>query len=76
MPRRRRSPQWVRNYNDRALHGLALRLMKMGTTQDLSASQEWLWDACVSELEWRRAHHPRPQWACACMLCIPPFPDG
>jgi hypothetical protein len=75
QPLRRRSPQWVRNYPDRGLHALAFRLMNLRTGEDLSDAQEWLWDAVISELEYRRRNHPRPQWACACQLCIPPFPD-
>lgn len=74
-PTRRRSPGWIRAYNDKALHGLAFKLMNLRPTQDLSPRQEWLWDAVVSELEYRRRHHPNPAWACACMLCVPPFPD-
>lgn len=74
-PLRRRSPGWVRAYNSQALHGLALRLMKDSHHHDLSDGQEWLWRAVVSELEYRRRTHPRPAWACACQLCVPPFPD-
>jgi hypothetical protein len=72
---RRRSPGWVRAYNSKALHGLAFKLMNLRTSEDLSDAQEWLWDAVISELEYRRRTHPRPAWACACMLCIPPFED-
>jgi hypothetical protein len=44
-------------------------------TQDLTAAQEWLWDAGISELEYRR-RTTRPIWqSCACRLCVPPFLD-
>lgn len=70
---RRRSPGWVRAYSSPALHGLALRLMKMGQAKDLSDGQEWLWGAVVSELEYRRRRDLGTVRACSCMLCIPPF---
>lgn len=75
MDVRRRSPGWVRAYHDRALHGLAFRLIREQRTRDLSAHQEWLLDAIISELEYRRRHSPRPAWACSCSLCVPPFPE-
>jgi len=71
---RRRSPGWIRAYSSPALHGLALRLMKMGTTTDLSESQEWLWRAVISELEYRWRTTSGLQ-RCSCMLCVPPFPE-
>ncbi len=74
-PTRRRSPQWIREQHDRALHALALRLRAVSYRQDLTAKQEWLWDAVISELEYRRRNAPRPLWACSCELCVPPFPD-
>jgi hypothetical protein len=74
-PTRRRSPGWVRAYHSRGLHALAFRLMDLRRSADLSERQEWLWDAVISELEYRRRTHPRPAWACACQLCVPPFPD-
>jgi hypothetical protein len=47
----------------------------MRTSEDLSEQQEWLYDACVSELEYRR-RVTRPIWrCCSCRYCVPPFPD-
>ena len=74
-PPRRRSPYWIREYDSKALHGLALKLMNLGMREDLSARQEWLWDAVISELEWRRRRDLGTFRACACMLCVPPFPE-
>ena len=72
---RRRAPQWVRAFSGPALHGLLGRFDRMRTTEDLSDAQEWLYDAAVSELEYRR-RRTRPMWrACSCRYCIPPFPD-
>jgi hypothetical protein len=48
--------------------------MKMGTTTDLSESQEWLWRAVISELEYRWRTTSGLQ-RCSCMLCVPPFPE-
>ena len=72
---RRRSPGWVRAYASPALHGLALKLMRLGEREDLSDAQEWLWSAVVSELEYRRRTERNPWLKCSCMLCIPPFED-
>lgn len=72
---RRRSPGWVRAYSSPSLHGLALKLMRMRTSEHLSDAQEWLWDAVISELEYRRRRDYGRLQACSCMLCIPPFPD-
>jgi len=73
-PIRRRSPGWVRAFDDRALHGLLFKMERDRFVKELTTSQEWLWDAGISELEYRR-RHTRPIWkACACRLCIPPFP--
>lgn len=72
---RRRSPGWIRAYSSTSLHGLALRLMNLRTSEDLSDAQEWLWDAVISELEYRRRRARGSLQACSCMLCIPPFPD-
>ena len=58
----------------RDLHGILGTFDRKRTGQDLSDGQEWLYDACVSELEYRR-RTCRPIWrACACRYCIPPFP--
>lgn len=44
---------------------------------DLTEPQEWLWDALISELEYRH-RTTRPAIArCSCQYCVPPFPfDG
>jgi len=74
-PLRRRSPGWVRAFSDRALHGLLFKMERDRQHQDLTAAQEWLWDAGISELEYRR-RNTRPIWqSCSCRLCVPPFPD-
>ncbi len=73
--KRRRSPLWVRDMPSNSLHGLALRLMRDGESEDLSDAQEWLWSACISELEYRHRSAPKGEQRCACMLCIPPFVD-
>lgn len=55
---------------DGQLHGTALRLRSERIEGGLTAAQEWLWDALVSELEYRwRAH--RTAWLnrCHCDLC-------
>lgn len=70
---RRRSPGWVRAYSSPALHGLALRLMNLRRGENLSDAQEWLWDAVISELEYRRRRALGTVKACSCMLCVPPF---
>lgn len=75
-PTRRRSPGWVRALDQRQLHGLAFKLRRLASTEGLSDRQEWLWDACVSELEYRWRRDVGSVWLCACELCIPPFPDG
>jgi hypothetical protein len=74
-PLRRRSPGWVRASDSNRLHGIATSLLKGQETEDLSDRQEWLWNAIISELEWRW-HRKRPVWQrCSCYLCVPPFPD-
>lgn len=64
----------MRAYDQASLHGLALRLMRLGCTQDLSQGQEWLWSACISELEYRWRRAPVRE-RCSCQLCLPPFPE-
>lgn len=72
-PERRRSPQWVRQMTDRELHQIGFRFNFERQSADLTERQEWLWDAVVSELEYRR-RTTRPTWkACACELCFSPF---
>ncbi len=75
QPKRRRSPLWVREMPSNSLHGLALRLMNEERGQDLSSGQEWLWHACISELEWRWRNAKKSEQRCVCLLCVPPFPD-
>jgi len=72
---RRRSPSFVRQWTDRELHAVGARFNHERRTEDLSRSQEWLFDAIISELEHRR-RRARPAWtACSCVLCFAPFPD-
>lgn len=72
---RRRSPGYVREWSSTALHAVAMRLNRDRSSGDLSDDQEWLFDAIVSELEYRR-RRTRPVWrSCSCYLCVPPFPD-
>lgn len=71
---RRRSPRYVREWSSKALHAVAMKMNRERTSGDLSEHQEWLFDAIVSELEYRR-RQTRPVWrACSCFLCVPPFP--
>lgn len=49
--------------------------MRLRTSEGISDAQEWLWDAVISELEYRRRRDRGRIVACSCMLCIPPFPD-
>lgn len=75
IPRiRRTGPVWVRESHSTALHGILGRFDRMRTGQDLSDAQEWLYDRCVEELEYRR-RIARPIWtSCSCRYCVPPFP--
>lgn len=72
-PPRRRSPLWVRRLDDRVVHALAFRLNSQRTSEDLSEAQEWLFDACVSELEYRHRQSGPGRLRCSCALCLPPF---
>lgn len=75
IPIRRRSPLWVRSLSSADLHAIAGRFARQRRCVDLTDRQEWLWDACVSELEYRQ-RTTSPSWQrCSCHLCIPPFPD-
>lgn len=59
---------------DRQLHGLAGRLHLARFQEGLTRRQEWLWDAAISELEYRRRMHLRngsALTACTCWLCLP-----
>jgi len=72
---RRRSPQWVRAMTDRELHQIGFRFQHERLESGLTERQEWMWDALISELEYRR-RRTRPTWrACACELCFSPFED-
>jgi hypothetical protein len=63
----------VRAFDTRALHGLLFKMDHQRQGADLSERQEWLWDAGVSELEWRWLHPGPGEQRCACRLCVPPF---
>jgi hypothetical protein len=70
---RRRAPEWVRALASPSLHSLAGRLQRDFRLEGLSRGQEWLLDACISELE-HRHRHPETWTRCDCDLCIEPFP--
>lgn len=72
-PRRRRSPLWVREMSSRELHAIAFRFNYDRMTDVLSDPQEWLYDALVSELEWRRSRARWPEHRCSCEICWGPF---
>lgn len=70
---RRRSPGYVRAWSSPAIHGVVAKMNRQRMSADLSDAQEWLWEACISELEYRR-RTTRPAWrACACQFCFDPF---
>lgn len=68
---RRRSPGWVRSMSSRELHGLAGRLQREFTEDRLSARQEWLLDAALSELEYRHRSTTSALDRCWCWFCRP-----
>ena len=73
---RRRSPLWVRSLGDAALHALTGKLDRELRYGDATARQEWLWGACLSELEYRGRRDRRDGIACCtCRYCMSPFPD-
>lgn len=57
------------------LHGIVGALRRQWMEGGISERQEWLWGACVSELEyrWRVTRPGRDR--CSCEFCIPPFLD-
>lgn len=74
-PARRKSPLWVRALPSPQLHALAFSLRYRDQEQPLSDRQEWLWAACISELEYRHRSERTIWIRCSCELCIPPFPE-
>lgn len=70
---RRRSPGWVRAMSSREIHAVAFRFNWERQESDLSEPQEWLYDALVSELEYRRRNARWPESRCSCELCVNPF---
>lgn len=67
---------WVREMSSRDVHAILGRFDRERTSADLTDRQEWLYDQCVAELEYRR-RRARPIWSsCSCRYCIPPFTDG
>lgn len=74
-PTRRRSPQWVRDLDSRVLHAMAFRFNADRQSEDLSDAQEWLYDALISELEYRHRRATNIRDRCSCELCLPPFTD-
>jgi len=75
LPLRRRSPLWVQALSSRELHAIAFRFQYERQEADLSAAQEWLWDALISELEWRHRNEMGKLYQCCCELCVQPFPE-
>lgn len=58
---------------DNELHAIAWKTRQLSWIDPLSEGQEWLWEAIVSELEYRR-RSCRPVWKrCSCELCVGPF---
>lgn len=74
--RRRRSPGWIRSMDRPQLHSMAVKLGRLRNTTGISARQEWLWDALISELEYRHLHEPDVGARCCCELCWVPYDDG
>lgn len=74
-PFRRRSPQWVRDMSHRDVHAVAIRLLNSQHFADWTPGQRWLWEALVSELEYRRRSARWPDRKCSCELCFGPFDD-
>ena len=69
-PVRRRSPGYIRVMSDGALHGIACRLRLERSQDGCTSHQEWLWDAVISELEYRwRKHTDDPLKRCWCEFC-------
>jgi hypothetical protein len=66
---------WVRELHSSQIHAMAERFNRNRVSTDLSDRQEWLYDALVSELEFRHRNAGRGEQRCACYLCIPPFED-
>lgn len=74
---RRRAPYWVRSLTDQALHGLALKTQRSFEVGWISDRQEWMLEACISELEYRARRDARAGIkACVCQMCCGPFDDG
>jgi len=72
-PRVYRRRRYVSEWSSKSLHAVATRMNRDRQSADLTEHQEWLWDAIVSELEYRR-RHTKPVWrSCSCWLCVPPF---
>jgi len=64
---------WVRESSSRDVHAILGRFDRERVSADLSEAQEWLYDQCVAELEYRR-RRARPIWSsCSCRYCVPPF---
>jgi hypothetical protein len=74
-PIRRRSPSWVREWSSEDIHKVALRFHHERMTEGLTERQEWLWDALISELEYRFREGMRSSRypVCSCWLCFGPF---
>lgn len=73
---RRRSPQWVRAMSSQQLHSIGGKLQRERFEGGgISDRQEALWDAVISELEYRRRRSKSIWDTCSCQLCVSPFPE-
>lgn len=60
---------FLRRMTERAVHGLALKLMRLYHQGEASDRQEWLLDQTMAELLWRQ-DRKLPQDRCTCQLCF------
>jgi len=58
----------VRELPLRELHGLAFGLRRRAMAEGLTERQEWLWEVCIGELEYR-AGQTHVLRRCTCELC-------
>ena len=63
----------MRSLSSKALHGIPGKFDRDRRSADLTSAQEWLYDACVSELEYRRRRARHVLDSCSCRYCVPPF---
>jgi len=66
---------WVREMDSRTVHKLAYRLWRLWSHEGISDKEEWLLEACISELEYRQRNRQQGWRLCGCQFCCTPFPD-